>query len=159
MKSSVRITKHPETGEVFTKNENVGKDGKVYGFIGLEQTIVDMGSAVGRITKRNALKSFSEESFNLAKDFLKEGTELKGQIIVEETIDPAIHKNGDKTGFSMKLAGKEEDAPICKVNGQPVYRRSVYTEDMNATDTLVQHDNTVEIKAFQQQALNAGALN
>jgi hypothetical protein len=157
--SKVSITKNPTTGLVFNLNENLGKDGKQYGFIRLEQTTVDMTSAVGGVKTRSALKSFTAEAFQKAEKFLTEGRELGGSIVRKETTDVNIHKNGEKSGYTVKRAGEGENAPVCKANGLPIFQATEYVEVENAEDTLVQHTNVDEIKAYQAAQKEAAALN
>lgn len=158
MKSTVILTTNPLTGSVFTPNTNEDgtprvseKDGKQYGFIRLEQTILDLSSPVIQTRVRSALKSIAEDTFNKTKDFLKEGMEFKGQILRIESLE-------EKQGFSAKKAGDAEDAPVCTIKGQPIYQSTVYTEDMELVDETITHDNTDEIKAYQAALKVSGSL-
>lgn len=158
MKHSATITANPETDKVFTLNTNedgtpkLGKDGKKYGFFRIEQKEIDLTSAVASVRTRSALKAITEESFEACKDVLTAGTVVKGKIIAKESLIK-------EQGYTEKRAGQEEDAPICTLGNQPIYRTTVYTENMEDEDVLIQHDNTEEIKAFQAtlkvQAINA----
>lgn len=136
MKSAVKITANPTTGEVFTKNENLGKDGRQYGFIRLEQKIIDFNGSLGRFKTLSALKSISEDDFIKGKNYLKNGTELPGKIVREETTIQEI-------GFSPKMSSGKEDAQPCLKDGQQIYQRTYYTEDIDITDTLVPHNNVI----------------
>lgn len=157
MKHSVKITKNPNTNEVFTLNKNedgtvkLGKDGKRYGSFRVEQKEVDLTSAVASVKTRSALKAISEDAFNAAKDILVEGAELKGKIVARESLVK-------EQGYTEKRAGQQENAPVCKLGNQPIYRTTVYTENMTDEDVLIQHDNVEEIKAFQA-SLKAEAIN
>ena len=151
MKSNVRLTVNPSTGTVFTANESLGKDGKVYGYLCLEQELVDMSSAVANVKKRTAVKSISLEAYNKAKEFLKPGMELSGNIVVVESLEK-------KPGSQVKRAGSAENAPVCTYNNLPIYRRTEYVDDLSVVDTLIQHTNGAEIKSFQA-ATQAVALN
>jgi len=158
MKSKVTITANPANNQVFTPNANVGKDGQQYGFIRLEQKIVDMKSAVASVKTISALKTMRASDFEIVKSELTTGTQISGKIIRKETVDAKIHLNGEKSGYTVKKAGKEEDAPICISNGLPIYQATEFTEDENAQDILVAHTNGAEIKAYQEArkiALNA----
>lgn len=158
MKSKVTITANPQNGQVFTPNANPGKDGQIYGFIRLEQTIIDLKSDVATTKTVSALKTLRASDYEKAKSFLVEGTEMGGTIVRKETVDSNIHKNGEKSGYTVKRAGKGEDAPICMSNGLPIYQTTEFSEDVNAQDVLVAHTNTAEIKAYQEArkvALNA----
>lgn len=151
MKSNVVLTVNPKTGTVFTLNESLGKDGKPYGYLRLEQQVVDMHSAVATVKVRSALKSISQEAYEKAKTFLTPGMEMGGNIIVIESLEKA-------PGAQLKRAGSGENAPTCTFNGQPIYRRTEYCEDMSVVDTLIQHTNRDEILAYQAST-KAVALN
>jgi hypothetical protein len=47
--------------------------------------------------------------------------------------------------FGIKRAFK--DGPVCSVDDQPIYRKTLYTEDLSKKDILIKHDNGAEIKA------------
>lgn len=159
MKTKVRITANPKTGEVFTLNANLGKDGQQYGFIRLEQNIIDMKNPVGNIKTVSTLKTFLAKAYDQAKSVLVAGTEMEGTIVRKETTDPEIHKNGEKSGYAVKRAGKGENAPICKVGNLPIYQSTEFSEDANAADTLIQHTNVDEIKAYQAALVAEGTIN
>lgn len=158
MKSQAKITANPTTGEVFTLNVDekgspkLGKDGKRYGFIRVEQQEVDMSTAVIQVKVRSAIKSISEDSFNAAKDFLTEGTAMPGKIVAKESLVKEL-------GYTEKRAGTAENAPLCTIGGKTIYRTTVYTEIADETDVLIAHDNAEEIKAFQAAQVNAKAIN
>jgi len=158
MKSKVTVTANPANNQVFTPNTTVGKDGQQYGYIRLEQRIVDMKSAVASVKTISALKTMRASDFEIVKSELTAGTKLDGKIIRKETVDAKIHLDGVKSGYTVKRAGKEEDAPICSSNGLPIYQTTEFTEDESAQDVLVAHTNGEEIKAYQEArktALNA----
>ena len=151
MKSSVKITANPKTGEVFTPNAELSKkDGKQYGFIRLEQTVVDMSTGVARVKTISALKSFLKEDYLKAKDFLTAGRELPGTILRLESLVEA-------QGFSPKMAGSEENAQPCTLDGKQIYQSTQYSTDVNAVDVLIAHNNKIE---GSNKAVKAGeALN
>ncbi len=153
MKSKVTITANPQNGQVFTPNAELGKDGKRYGFIRLEQTILDFSGAVARSKKVSALKSMLEDDYNKAKDFLKQGTEMPGTIIAKETLDPSLK------GYQAKMAGSGDKAIACLSGTKPIFRTTEYVTDVNAEDVLIQHTNVEEIKAANKAAIEAAALN
>ena len=151
MKSKVIITANPTTGSVFTPNAEVSKkDGKQYGFIRLEQTIVDLCNPLGGVKKISALKSFSAEEFGKAKDFLLNGTKLDGNIVRLESTEK-------KQGYSPKMAG--DTGVQCSINGMPIFQTTVYDQTGELADELIAHDNKEAIKAAQAAKVGAGALN
>ena len=161
MKSKVKITVNPANGQFFTTNENLGKDGKVYGFLRLEQVIVDFNSPVGDVKSLSALKPMSLEAYKKAEDFLTfyneetkevEGITLDGNIIITESLKEDI-------GFKVKRAGSDENSPVCTFNGKPIYRKTEYSDVEGQTHSLIAHTNGEEIKAHNAMKVSAKALN
>lgn len=158
MQTKVKVTANPVTNSVFTLNTNedgtpkLGKDGNRYGFIRVEQKVVDLTEALARVSVRSAIKSIAEKSFEAAKDVLTPGMELTGKIIRKESLTKEL-------GYNEKRAGNAENAPLCTVAGKPIYQTSEYTEDANAMDVLIDHDNLNEIKAFQAAEKASHAIN
>lgn len=70
------------------------------------------------------------------------GQELPGNIIIKEQHSPFDAKNGDR---HLKIAG--DSGIICRVDDEPIYRKTVYTERADAEHTLIQHTNGDEIRA------------
>lgn len=155
MRSKVILTANPNTGNVFTQNPNKPD----WGYLRVEQTVVDMSAAVLAPKTISALKPISKESYNKTKNFFSEGMELSGKIIRKETIDFPSEEVARASGYRIKKAGSSEDAPVCKVGNKPVYQTTEYTESIEETDLLVQHTNTEEIKAYQAVKKTAEALN
>lgn len=157
--TAVKITANPVTGEVFTKNENVSeKDGKQYGFIRLQQEVIDMSGALGAVKVRSALKSFEQSVFDKAAKVLVDGFEMDGHIIREETTE-GTELFGDGKGWTEKRAGNDESAPLCKVGNKTIYQRTRYDETGEETDILIQHTNVEEIKAFQAETAASAIIN
>lgn len=74
---------------------------------------------------------------------LAAGEILDGQIVVVEQLKPFSSEDRD-----LKIAGSTK--VVCKVNGQPIYRKTFYTNDMNAKSVFIQHDNAEEIRTAQK---------
>lgn len=151
MTSTVKLTVNPANGQIFTANENLGKDGKVYGFLRFEQQILDFHSSVANVKVISALKSISLEAYDKAKTFLTEGMEIGGKIIITESLTEGI-------GFKIKRASGE-DSPACTFNGKPIYRKTEYSDVEGETHTLIAHTNSEEIKAHNAMKVSAKALN
>lgn len=127
-----------QEGVVVRQNENK----KDWGFIRVQQTAVTLEGGFRRESKRSAL--ITGLMVDLLKDGYKAGQELKGQIIVKESTTPFNAENPDG---DLKLAG--ESSVPCTIGGMPIYRKSEFTSNMDAHDTLIAHDNGAEIKAVQ----------
>jgi hypothetical protein len=69
------------------------------------------------------------------------GEELPGKIVVKESLEPMNRVNPER---DYKIAGKS--GIICCIDGQPIYRKTFYTESANATDELIAHNNTGAIR-------------
>lgn len=142
-----------KNGQVFTPNANVGKDGKNYGYIRVEEKHVDMSSAVARVKIKSALKTISEDDYNKAKELLTAGTQLPGRVRIIETTDAELAK---KRGFKTKMAGSEVDAQPCLLGGAQIFRGTEYDASGNQEDILVQHDNEIVGSSVKkgQESLN-----
>jgi len=63
-------------------------------------------------------------------------TEITGKIIVKEQLTPFSADDSDR---DYKLAGKT--GIICCVHGEPIYRKTFFTEDVTAENVLLDHTN------------------
>lgn len=135
MNTKVRVTANAEGNVVSLSTEN-----PTYGFIRVEQNrmvVNDKGWA--------SKKVLSALIYGEAKDLMDfgyfNGQELAGKIVVKESLEPFNRVNPDK---DYKIAGKS--GIICCIDGQPIYRKSFYSESTNATDELIAHNNTGAIR-------------
>jgi hypothetical protein len=128
------------------KNGNligVSQNNPEYGYIRVEQVatqINDQGWL--RNVKRSALIKGKMEDL-LACNY-KEGSQIQGRIVVVESFQPFNPINPDR---DLKIAG--ETGIVCRVNDQPIYRQTFFTQNLNATDELITHNNSDEIKDVQ----------
>lgn len=109
------------------------------GYIKLEQQVNSFNGNWVKNQKRTALIFGKIEDLRLLD--LTANQQLDGKIIIEESFVPFNVKNAER---EMKMAG--ETGIHCHVDGQPIYRRSRYTKNINEQDTFIQHTNTEEIK-------------
>lgn len=117
-----------------------------YGYIRVEQTARQVSEGGWfKLVKRSALLKGKVEDLKQAG--FKKGDELPGNIIVKESLTPFNPDNPDK---HLKIAG-ETGVPCC-VDGQPIYRDTIYTIDPYQEDEFIAHDNTDAIKAAQASA-------
>jgi hypothetical protein len=72
---------------------------------------------------------------------LNNGQELEGKIVIKESLSPFNKKEPKK---DLKVAG--ETGIVCTYEGQVIYRKYFYTNDMSAQDVLISHTNKEEIK-------------
>lgn len=123
-----------ELGNVITSslNEDIG-------YIRLEQdSTVILGNWI-KNQKRSCL-IFGKITDLQALNF-KPGQELDGKIVVEESFMPFNSRNSEK---ELKIAG--ETGVICRVDDQPIYRKTRYSTNSQDQDVLIQHNNTEEIR-------------
>jgi hypothetical protein len=160
MKKSVILTA-TALGAIFTQNKNedgsprLDKNGKPFGYIRVENpSTIDLAYAYenGGVRKgQSALVSMTVDAWEKAKNFYKEGMEIKGNVRIVESLTGG-------PGFQAKLAGK--DGVACTLQGQPIYRRTEFDATGLLEDTLIKHDNVIEgssvAKVDESQALNAG---
>ena len=128
MTNQVNVTLHPETGVAVNPTSNPD----IYR-LRVEQTTNTFNGGFVRAEKRSALINGPKEVLEgLAKQKV-----LQGKIVVEESTtefwagqDPKINPTTSE---------------VVMHNGQPVYRRTTFTQDVNAQDVLVQ--STVSVQA------------
>jgi hypothetical protein len=76
---------------------------------------------------------------------LKKGMEIPGKIVVIESLVPFSEENPDR---DLKIAGAT--GVICRYDDQPIYRKTLLTGDLTATDQFVSHTNKEEIKQVME---------
>ena len=157
MSKKVRVT--ALNGVVITVSENNSEFGHVR--VQQERSIYDER---GWLRRKLVTALIPGSIVDLKAEDFQEGQELPGKIVIKESLTPFNKKDADK---DIKIAG--ETGVVCRKGGKPIYIKCFYTEDANATDTLVAHDNTDEIRmAYENQKekggensqnTNAGALS
>lgn len=111
-----------------------------YGYIRLEQKTI-------QIDEKGWLKSVKRSTIlhgkmeDLLEAGYREGTELPGKIIVVESLTPLNDKDPDR---DLKIAGSTN--VICRIDDQPIYRQTYYSNNPEAYDILISHNNSEEIK-------------
>ena len=139
------------TGDVNGNVIGVSENNPDYGYVRVEQNgtfINDQGWL--RMSKRSTLikglvKDLEEANF-------KAGQELPGKIVVVESLIPFNPENPDR---DLKIAG--DTGVICRIDDQPIYRQTFFTSNLDATDQLITHTNSEEIREVQaaQRAVSA----
>jgi hypothetical protein len=124
------------------------KNNPEYGFVVLKQshTVIQSNPAnpknVGWLKTQNRtalLKGKMEElqMYGLTKD-----TVLPGKIVVKESTTPFSEEDPDQ---HLKIAG--DTGIVCCIDGEPIYRISYYTSDVNDQDETIQHNNVDAIRS------------
>lgn len=80
-------------------------------------------------------------------------TELSGKIIVKEQLTPFSTDNSDR---DYKIAGNT--GIICCVHGEPIYRKTFFTEDVTAENILLDHTNGDAIRSANNAPVDAKML-
>ena len=69
-----------------------------------------------------------------------EGQELEGKIVVKEGITPFDLSKPDR---DLKRISKDGD--VCTYNGFPIYRRTIYTTNLNEADVFLTSDRNYNV--------------
>lgn len=139
MKNQVVVIANKNSGLVFNSTGISAKDGKEYGWYTVQSTFVDRSGALDKVTVLSALRSTSAEAFNAAP--LVAGEVLDGKIVVKESTT----KNPFRANQEPKRKGK--DGGILLFNGQPIYRETEFTTDLNAQNVLVAYTSEAPVAA------------
>jgi hypothetical protein len=121
----------------------LSKNNPDYGFIRLSYKDSAIGTN-GWLKSRNLTTLILGETENLTAYVKGLGKDLRlaGKIVVKESLEPFNESDPDR---DLKYAG--DTGIICCLDGQPIYRKTEYTYDENATDVLVKHNNGDAIRA------------
>jgi len=147
--SKVKVVADATTGSVI----NLSVNNPEYGYVRLEQkrSIVDDNGFL-RVKPVSTLLHGTVSELKAAGFFA--GQELNGQIVIQERLTPFNEKSPEK---DLKVAGST--GIVCTLEGQPIYRRTLYTAVSNAADTLIKHDNVEQLRnAYAAQAGKSSAI-
>lgn len=140
--SKVRVVACDSNGNII----KVSRNNPEYGSIRVESSHIEFTTGGWlRHVRRTAFINGKVEDLKNAD--LSADQELTGKIIVQESLTPFYEENPD---IHLKVAG--ESGIVCRLDDQPIYRRSVFTPDVTAKDELIQHTNREEISS----AIRAG---
>jgi len=142
-KSKVRVTADP-AGNVIVPSKNNPE----WGHIRLEQDIIAVERGFARKKVMTAL--IAGLVIDLQAFGYKKNQEIEGAIIAKESLEPFNPKDPKR---DYKIAGKTKI--VCCIDGQPIYRKTFFEDDVNATDeyildeegNIVTHDNVEDIRA------------
>ena len=134
MNKSVKVTAN-SAGQVV----NISKNNPEYGYIRVSQSRSTMEG--GWLRTRNISALISGKVDELKSLNLTNGASLPGKIVVAESLTPFNEENPEK---DYKVAG--DTGIVCSFEGQPICRKTVYTDSLEATDILIEHDNYEAIK-------------
>lgn len=138
MNNKVTVTAD-KNGNVISVSENNPE----YGWVIVKQTVSQLEN--GWLKKSTRTSRINGKVDDLLEMGFKDGTELPGKIVVLESFQPFNQEEPDR---DLKIAG--DTGVICRVDDQPIYRKSVYTSNLNAFDELITHNNNDEIREVLQ---------
>ena len=148
MKNQVKVSTHPVTGAIWTKNANLGKDGKAYGNIRVDQKEISLEGGIANKRSRSAFITMEE---SLAAELaLEAGQALPGKIVRTESRSPFFE------GQKPKINPTEKK--IVLVDGAKVYFKDEYTENLDKQDSLITGAITLGESVVEQVSASA-ALN
>jgi hypothetical protein len=144
MKNQVKVVANKNTGETVTMRTITDKDGesREVGVVMVQSTALAGLSALGRLSKRTAFITLEEDALEFLAGDLNDGADfpVAGKICIEETLTPYVRKDGTKQEPKINPTTEE----VITYNGQPVYRNSFFTEDINQADVFLKESASVE---------------
>lgn len=122
------------------------------GWVRVEQTATAINEK-GWLTKNRRSTFIKGKVEDLAEQNYQIGQEIPGKIVIKESFTPFNQENPD---MDLKIAG--DTGVVCRVDDQPIYRQSFYTNNVDAQDELIMHTNSEEIKQVIAAARALGSL-
>lgn len=125
---------------------------------GMTIRVNEKNKEFGYIVLRQVRSEFSENGFIeekpvtcLVKGHLttlknlkwKPWQELKGKIVVQESLEPFREKSID---YDIKMSSREGGVMLC-FEDQPIFRRTFYSVNPDKQDTFIKHTNVEEVRA------------
>ena len=149
MESKVYVVGDPTTKAVIVQS----KTNPDYGYVKVVQTkqLVDVNGFLRRIQVPALIHGYIGE-LKLGGYYANQ--ELNGRVVIRESLTPFNTKNPEG---DLKIAGST--GVVCKINNQPIYRKTVYTDMSTLQEELIQHDNVEEIRAaFRAQQASTASI-
>lgn len=116
-------------------NIRMSKTNPEFGHVRVVQKRITMGT--NNWVKKSELSTLIHGTIDDLKEIGYDNmTELNGKIIVKESLEPFSKNDPDR---DLKIAG--ETGIICCYHGQPIYRKTFFTHDVNAEDETIAHTN------------------
>jgi len=135
MQSKVNVCAD-DMGNVIIQSKNNSE----YGYVRLQQDRVTFGNN-GWVKKSNVSTLLLGKLEDLQSLNFKAGDVIAGKIVIKEQLEPFNSNDPDR---DYKYAG--DTGIICCVDGQPIYRKAMFTADVTAQDVLLAHTNGQDIK-------------
>lgn len=149
MNSKVTVVADPATNSVISISDNNPE----FGYVKLQQTRLVIEES-GFMKPKSLSVLIHGTVSDLQKAGFYAGQELPGTICVRESLEPFTKSNPER---DLKIAGNT--GIVCTVDGNPIYRKTVYSAAANAEDVLVKHDNVEQLRAaYATQAAKSQAI-
>ena len=149
MNSKVVIVADATTGAVI----HVSAKNPDYGYVKLQQvrTVVDDNGFL----KRQVMSALIQAPVGILQEMgYYAGQILDGKIVIKESLTPFNKKSPER---DLKIAGKT--GIVCTVDGEPIYRKTVYNTSSNAADVTIQHNNIEELReAYSRESVQSKAM-
>ena len=118
----------------------VSKNNPEFGHVRLTQEKVAFGAQgwVNRKVRSTLIHGTVEDLQSIG---IADQTELPGHIVIREQLEAFSNENPDR---DLKIAG--DTGVVCCKQGQPIYRKTFYSMDLDEGDTLVAHTNGDDIR-------------
>ena len=131
----------------------VSKNNPEFGHVRLTQEKIGFGSGgwVKKSTRSTLIHGTVED---LQAIGIADKKELPGQIVVKEQLEAFSSNDPDR---DLKIAG--DTGVICCKHGEPIYRKSFYSMDLDEIDILIAHTNGEAIKEANGVETNAVRIN
>lgn len=132
-----QITAHPETGEIVIPNPNKPE----FGSVRIDQEVSSMED--GFLNRQHRVAFLGGRVEDLEAMGFKAGQTLPGKIVIQEATTPFYD------GQQPKINPQTEE--VLTTNGQEIYRQAKYTDNLNASDSLLSHDTVDQTVSESQQ--------
>lgn len=117
----------------------VSQNNQEYGYVRLSDNSFQINN--GFMQKKEVTTLLHGKVEDLREMGIQNMKELQGKIVVKEQLEPFSSTNSDR---DLKIAGKT--GIICCVDGQPIYRKTMFTADITAEDIMLDHTNGSDIR-------------
>ena len=148
MDSKVYVVGDPTTKTVVVQSKN----NPAYGYVRVVQSrsLVGADGFFRKVEVPALIHGFVDD---LQAQNYYMGQELPGRVVIRESLTPF---NPESAQRDLKIAG--DTGVVCKVNGQPIYRKTIYTDIATVEEVQIAHDNIDEIRAANRVVTNSKAL-
>ena len=136
-KGQAIVVANKNTGDVVTMRTITNKDGEAreVGVVMVQSKSLSGLGALARVSTRTAFITLEADALEFLGDSLKDGQPFpqEGKIVIEETLTPYVRKDGSTQEPKINPTTEE----VITYQGQPVYRNSFFSEDINQSDIFL----------------------